>query len=364
MKNKNLLITGGATRIGKEIALHFSKKGWNIAIHYFKSSFKAKNLKKIIEENSVKAALIKADLKNIKQVEKIIPLAKKKLGTINCLINNAALFEKDDILNFTTKSWNDHLNINLLAPTILTKQFAKQASKKTISNIINIIDQRVFKLTPIFMSYTLSKSALHTLTKTMAMRLSPNIKVNGILSEKMDSLHWLPEALTVIIDKSLRDLISEPVTIKNQQWNQRLVNHFRNTFARIQSLANLEQMQNDRVNYIINTLKPFQVDASFSETLAEAMTIHEEYLQTSLDLDDDSFEIKVLMPGQVVSTNSSSLNQDTLVWSFGLDSLLNNEFILQAESVIYDTENTEKIIILGVFILLILFSLLLIRQFK
>ena len=133
MKNKNLLITGGATRIGKEIALHFSKKGWNIAIHYFKSSFKAKNLKKIIEENSVKAALIKADLKNIKQVEKIIPLAKKKLGTINCLINNAALFEKDDILNFTTKSWNDHLNINLLAPAILTKQFAKQASKKTIS---------------------------------------------------------------------------------------------------------------------------------------------------------------------------------------------------------------------------------------
>ena len=180
----------------------------------------------------------------------------------------------------------------------------------------------------------------------------------------MDSLHWLPEALTVIIDKSLRDLISEPVTIKNQQWNQRLVNHFRNTFARIQSLANLEQMQNDRVNYIINTLKPFQVDASFSETLADGMTIHEEYLQTSLDLDDDSFEIKILMPGQVVSTNSSSLNQDTLVWSFGLDSLLNNEFILQAESVIYDIENTEKIIILGVFILLILFSLFLIRQFK
>ena len=186
----------------------------------------------------------------------------------------------------------------------------------------------------------------------------------AILSEKMDSLHWLPEALTVIIDKSLRDLISEPVTIKNQQWNQRLVNHFRNTFARIQSLANLEQMQNDRVNYIINTLKPFQVDASFSETLADGMTIHEEYLQTSLDLDDDSFEIKILMPGQVVSTNSSSLNQDTLVWSFGLDSLLNNEFILQAESVIYDIENTEKIIILGVFILLILFSLFLIRQFK
>ena len=130
MVEKNLLITGGATRIGKQIAIHFSKKGWNIAIHYFKSYSNAKKLKNIIEKNSVKVALIKADLRNTQQVEKIIPTAKKKLGTINCLINNAALFEKDDILNFTNKSWNDHLNINLLAPAILTKQFAKQATKK------------------------------------------------------------------------------------------------------------------------------------------------------------------------------------------------------------------------------------------
>jgi len=170
MKNKNLLITGGATRIGKEIAIYFSKKGWNIAIHYYKSSSNANNLKKIIEKNSVKVALIRADLRSAKQVKKIVSAAKKKLGTIDCLINNAALFERDDILNFTKKSWNDHLNINLLAPTILTREFTKQASKKIKSNIINIIDQRVFKLTPIFMSYTLSKNALYTLTKNMAMR--------------------------------------------------------------------------------------------------------------------------------------------------------------------------------------------------
>ena len=210
MKSKNLLITGGATRIGKEIALHFSKKGWNIAIHFFKSSLKAKNLKKIIEKNSVKVALIKADLKNIKQVEKIIPIAKKKLGTIDCLINNAALFEKDDILNFTTKSWNDHLNINLLAPTILTKQFAKQASKKTISNIINIIDQRVFKPTPFFMSYTISKSGLQTLTKTMAMRLGPNIKVNAIApgptikSKRQTDRHFRNQVRSTLLKKSVR----------------------------------------------------------------------------------------------------------------------------------------------------------------
>jgi NAD(P)-dependent dehydrogenase (short-subunit alcohol dehydrogenase family) len=207
MKNKNLLITGGATRIGKEIAIHFSNKGWNIAIHYFKSSSKAKNLKKIIEKNSVKVALIKADLKNTKQVEKIVSIAKKKLGTIDCLVNNAALFEKDDILNFTNNSWNDHLNINLRAPAILTKQFAKQASKKNISNIINIIDQRVFKLTPIFMSYTLSKSALYTFTKTMAMRLGPNIKVNGIApgptlkSKRQTVAHFNNQARSTLLKK-------------------------------------------------------------------------------------------------------------------------------------------------------------------
>ena len=209
MRNKNLLITGGATRIGKEIALYFSKKGWNIAIHYFKSSAKAKSLKKIIDQNSVKAILIKADLKKTKQVEKIISIAKKKLGTIDCLINNAALFEGDDILDFTAKSWNDHLNINLLAPTILTKQFAKQASKKTTSNIINIIDQRVFKLTPIFMSYTLSKSALYTLTKTMAMRLSPYIKVNGIApgptikSKRQSTKHFNKQAKSTLLKKAV-----------------------------------------------------------------------------------------------------------------------------------------------------------------
>ena len=210
MKNKNLLITGAATRVGKAIALHFAERGWNIALHYFRSSAKAKELKKIIEQHWVKVALIKADLKNPKQTEKIIPLAKKKLGAINCLVNNAALFEKDDIANFTNKSWNDHLNINLLAPTILTKQFAKQAPKKTVSNIINIIDQRIFNLTPFFMSYTISKSGLQTLTKTMAMRLGPNIKVNAIApgptikSKRQTDRHFRNQVRSTLLKKSVR----------------------------------------------------------------------------------------------------------------------------------------------------------------
>ena len=210
MKSKNLLITGAATRVGKAIALHFAERGWNIALHYFRSSSKAKKLKKIIEQNSIKVALIKADLKNSKQTEKIIPLARKKLGTIDCLVNNAALFEKDDIANFSIKSWNDHLNINLLAPAILTKQFAKQASKKSVSNIVNIIDQRIFKLTPFFMSYTISKSGLQTLTKTMAMRLGPNIKVNAIApgptikSKRQTDRHFRNQVRSTLLKKSVK----------------------------------------------------------------------------------------------------------------------------------------------------------------
>jgi len=210
MKSKNLLITGAATRVGKAIALHFAERGWNIALHYFRSSSKAKKLKKIIEQNLVKVVLIKADLKNPKQIEKVMPMARKKLGAIDCLINNAALFEKDDITNFSTKSWNDHLNINLLAPTILTKQFAKQASKKTVSNIINIIDQRIFNLTPFFMSYTISKSGLQTLTKTMAMRLGPNIKVNAIApgptikSKRQTDKHFKNQVRSTLLKKSVK----------------------------------------------------------------------------------------------------------------------------------------------------------------
>ena len=210
MRNKNLLITGAATRVGKAIALHFAERGWNIALHYFRSSAEAKKLKKIIEQNPIKVALIKADLKNSQQTEKIIPLARKKLGSIDCIVNNAALFEKDDIANFTTKSWNDHLNINLLAPAILTKQFAKQVPKKTVSNIINIIDQRIFNLTPFFMSYTISKTGLQTLTKTMAMRLGPNIKVNAIApgptikSKRQTDKHFRNQVRSTLLRKTVR----------------------------------------------------------------------------------------------------------------------------------------------------------------
>ena len=179
MEAKKINITGGATRIGAAIARKLSGKGIEIVIHFNKSKIKAENLKKELSQNGTKVYLVKGDLSIEKDVNKIIKFAKNKLKYFDCLINNASLFENDKLENFTTDSWGYHLRTNLRTPALLSKVFAKNIRAKN-NNIINIIDQRVFKLTPYFFSYTLSKTGLYTLTKTSAMSLSPNIRVNGI----------------------------------------------------------------------------------------------------------------------------------------------------------------------------------------
>jgi NAD(P)-dependent dehydrogenase (short-subunit alcohol dehydrogenase family) len=178
--NKNILITGSSQRIGKELCLYFAKMGWNIAIHFNKSKKQAEVLKKEIENYGVKCVHIQGNLLNTKIIKKIITLVKKKLGNINCIINNASIFNNDSILDFNEKSWNEHIKINLFAPATLIKEFSKIKNLSGDKSIINILDQRIFKLTPYFFSYTISKTGLHTLTKTTAMKLAPNIRVNAI----------------------------------------------------------------------------------------------------------------------------------------------------------------------------------------
>ena len=179
MEANKIIITGAATRMGAAIAKKLSGPGVNIVIHYNSSKTNAEKLKKELNKNNTNVHLIKGDLSKENDLKKIIKFAKLKLRYFDCLINNASLFENDKLDNFTSKSWNDHLDVNLKAPAFLIKEFAKNIRGKN-NNIINIIDQRVFKLTPFFFSYTLSKTGLYTLTKTSAMSLSPNIRVNGI----------------------------------------------------------------------------------------------------------------------------------------------------------------------------------------
>jgi NAD(P)-dependent dehydrogenase (short-subunit alcohol dehydrogenase family) len=174
-----IIITGAATRMGAAIAKKLSGPNVEIVIHYNKSKLNAEKLQKELKKNKTKVWLIKGDLSKENDLKKIIKFAKSKLKYFDCLINNASLFENDNLKNFTSKSWDNHLNVNLKAPAFLTKEFAKNIKGKN-NNIINIIDQRVFKLTPFFTSYTLSKTGLYTLTKTSAMSLAPNIRVNGI----------------------------------------------------------------------------------------------------------------------------------------------------------------------------------------
>ena len=179
MEARKIIITGGATRIGAAIAQRLSGPNKEIVIHFNKSRSQAEILRKKLVKLGAKIYLVKADLSKEKDVYKIIKFSKLKMKYFDCLINNASIFENDKLLNFNSKSWEKHITINLKAPAILCKEFGKNIKGKN-NNIVNIIDQRVFKLTPHFFSYTISKTGLYTLTKTSAMSLAPNVRVNGI----------------------------------------------------------------------------------------------------------------------------------------------------------------------------------------
>ena len=179
MEARKIIITGGATRIGAAIAEKLSGPNIEIVIHFNKSKSNAEILRKKLMKLGAKIYLVKADLNKEKDVYKIIKYSKLKMKYFDCLINNASIFENDKLLNFNSKSWGKHISINLKAPAILSKEFGKNIKGKN-NNIVNIIDQRVYKLTPYFFSYTISKTGLYTLTKTSAMSLAPNVKVNGI----------------------------------------------------------------------------------------------------------------------------------------------------------------------------------------
>ena len=217
MEARKIIITGGATRIGAAIAKKLSGNKVEIVIHFNKSRTKAIVLKKELEKNGAKIHLVKGNLNKEEDIRKLVKSSKKYLKYFDCLINNASMFENDKLENFSSESWNKHLNINLKAPAILTREFAKNIKGKN-NNVINIIDQRVFKLTPFFFSYTLSKTGLYTLTKTSAMSLAPKIRVNGIApgptikNKRQSEIHFKKQYLATPLKKQVNvDEISSAV---------------------------------------------------------------------------------------------------------------------------------------------------------
>lgn len=184
------LITGSARRLGREMALGLAKRGINIAVHYSGSAVEAEVTAEEIRGYGVKAITLQANLLDPEQTKNLVQRANDGLGqNLDVLINSASIFKYDSLKNSTQETWDMNIDSNLRAPFVLTQEFARQVPKATrqdngemIANacIINMIDQRVKKLTSEYMSYTIGKMGLWAFTQTSARALGPNIRVNGI----------------------------------------------------------------------------------------------------------------------------------------------------------------------------------------
>ena len=213
-KKNNILITGGSVRIGKEIALAISNSSNNIIIHYHQSFNQASALKKSVEKLGSQCAVIKCDLSKKRSTEGLIKRAGKFFGPINFLINNASVFENDNINNFTVDSWNKHMNVNLYAPLKFSRDLKKLLPTKSKGHIINILDQNVLKPDISFLSYSLSKAALYSATKVLAKSFAPNIRVNAIgPGPTIKNVHQSSKHFEKSIKKTLLKIGSPPKEI-------------------------------------------------------------------------------------------------------------------------------------------------------
>ncbi len=177
---KTALITGGAKRLGRAMALALVGAGWDVALHCRNSIAEAETSAGEIRALGRRAQVLKADLAREEEVEALLPAAVKALGPVTCLINNASIFEMDRADTVTRASWDRHMETNLRAPLVLSQAFARQLPEGEPGNIVNMLDQRVWKPNPYFLSYTVAKMGLWTLTRTLALSYAPRIRVNGI----------------------------------------------------------------------------------------------------------------------------------------------------------------------------------------
>lgn len=187
---KRALVTGAGQRLGRAMALYLGSRGYDVAVHYATSAQGAQEVVADLEQMGRRGVAVQADLLDVGQMERLLPDAVDALGgPLTCLVNNASIFEYDTIKSATPESWDRHINSNLRAPFVLTQAMAGQGLEPEIDPqgepvarglIVNMLDQRVRKLTPEFMTYTLAKMGLWALTQTTAQALAPAIRVNAI----------------------------------------------------------------------------------------------------------------------------------------------------------------------------------------
>lgn len=184
------LVTGGAVRMGRAISLCLAEQGLDVAVHFNSSREAADRLVLELKSKGVRAVAIKADLLDRHETKALVPSVAEALGQpLSVLVNNASIFEHDTIETATWESWDRHIGSNLRAPFELIQAFAKQVPKGLVDSagepiaracVINMVDQRVRKLTPEFSTYTIAKMGLWALTQTAAQGLAPDIRVNAI----------------------------------------------------------------------------------------------------------------------------------------------------------------------------------------
>jgi len=184
------LVTGAARRLGRAMAIGLAERGYDVAVHYATAHGQAQETVEAIEAVGRKAVALRADLSVEDKSQALIGRAADALGgSLNCLVNNASAFEYDNIRSASRESWDRHMETNLRAPFVLIQNFAAQAPAHGVddngeplsrASVVNILDQRVRKPTPEFMSYTISRMGLWALTRTAAQALAPGIRVNAI----------------------------------------------------------------------------------------------------------------------------------------------------------------------------------------
>jgi NAD(P)-dependent dehydrogenase (short-subunit alcohol dehydrogenase family) len=193
---RTVLVTGAAKRLGKAIALDLARDGWDIALHYGTSENDAHATADAIRQTGRRAALLKADLALESETSSLVTRAAVELGALTALVNCASVFENDDVETATRESWDLHMNVNLRAPFVLSQHFSWQLPETARGAIVNIVDQRVLKPTPQFMSYSASKAGLYWLTTTLAQALAPRIRVNAVapgptmINARQSELHF------------------------------------------------------------------------------------------------------------------------------------------------------------------------------
>lgn len=175
-----VLVTGGARRIGRAIALAFARRGWDVAVHYGASRKEALATVRDIEALGRRAVALGRDLAIERGVRRLVPDAIAALGRLDCVVNNASLFDYDDAARFRGATLIRHLRVNTVAPVLLAQALHEALAPNSRGVVVNLLDQKLWNPNPDFFSYTLSKSALKEATTLLALALAPRVRVVGI----------------------------------------------------------------------------------------------------------------------------------------------------------------------------------------